>query len=83
MLVWKFGNHSYNHAHVNKLSYEQNIDDMNKCNELIEKITGEEVKYYRGPYGEYNNTVIQAAKVLNMQTIQWDVDSLDYKRFKN
>ena len=51
---------------------------MKKCNELIEQITGIKVKYYRGPYGEYNNTVIQAAKELNMQVVQWDVDTLDY-----
>jgi len=75
----EIGNHSYNHAHVNKLSYEQNIEDMKKCNELIQNITGKQVKYYRGPYGEYNNTVIQAAKSLNMQVIQWDVDTLDYE----
>ena len=78
MQEWKFGNHSYNHAHVNNLSYDKNIDDMKKCNELITNITGEEVKYYRGPYGEYNNTVIQAAKSLNMQVVQWDIDTLDY-----
>ena len=52
---------------------------MKKCNELIEQITGIKVKYYRGPYGEYNNTVIQAAKELNMQVVQWDVDTLDYE----
>lgn len=79
MLVWKYGNHSYSHAHVNKLSYDQNIEDMKKCNELISNITGEEVSYYRGPYGEYNNIVIAAAKELNMQVIQWDIDTLDYR----
>lgn len=52
---------------------------MNKCNELISEITGKDVKYYRGPYGEYNNTVIQAAKSMNMQVVQWDVDTLDYE----
>ncbi len=77
---WKYGNHSFNHAHVNKLSYEKNIEDMKKCNELISEITGKEVNYYRGPYGEYNNTVIQAAKSMNMQVVQWDVDTLTYKR---
>lgn len=79
MQVWKYGNHSYNHAHVNKLSYDQNIEDMKKCNELINNITKKEVKYYRGPYGEYNNAVIQAAKTLNMQVVQWDIDTLDYE----
>ena len=53
---------------------------MTKCNELITSITGESVKFYRGPYGEYNNTVITVAKELNMQVIQWNIDTLDYKR---
>lgn len=52
---------------------------MKKCNELIKGITGKEVRYYRGPYGEYNNTVIQAAEASNMKVIQWDVDTLDYE----
>lgn len=72
------GNHSNSHAHVNNLSYEANIEDMKLCNEKIKKITGEEIKLYRGPYGEYNDTVISAAEKLNMKVIQWDVDTLDY-----
>ena len=60
------------------MSYEENIDDMKKCNDLIEKIAGRKVKYYRGAYGEYSNEVICAAKELGMQVIQWDVDTLDY-----
>lgn len=72
------GNHSDSHAHVNNLSYNANIEDMKKCNEKIQNITGKEVKLYRGPYGEYNNTVITAAESLNMKVIQWDVDTLDY-----
>ena len=74
----EIGNHSDNHAHVNNLSYDANLSDMKKCNEKIEKITGKKVKFYRGPYGEYNNTVITAAENLNMKVIQWDVDTLDY-----
>lgn len=74
----EIGNHSNSHSHVNNLSYNDNIDDMKKCNEKIEKITNEKVKYYRGPYGEYNNVVIKAAENLNMQVIQWDIDTLDY-----
>ena len=75
----EIGNHSYSHAHVNKLSYEQNIDDMKKCNDLISSLTNKNIRFYRGPYGEYNNTVITAAKDLNMFVIQWDIDTLDYE----
>ncbi len=74
----EIGNHSYGHTHVNKISYEENLEDMKKCNELLKNIIGENAKFYRGPYGEYNNTVIKAAESLNMQVIQWDIDTLDY-----
>ena len=74
----EIGNHSNNHAHVNNLSYDANLSDMKKCNEKIEKITGKKVKFYRGPYGEYNNVVISTAEELGMKVIQWDVDTLDY-----
>lgn len=30
-------------------------------------------------YGEYNDTVIEAAESLGHKTIQWSIDSLDYK----
>lgn len=72
-------NHSYNHPHVNNLSLEKNKEQIQKCSDLVKSITGEETKLYRGPYGEYNNTVIEAAQGLGHTTIQWSIDSLDYK----
>lgn len=75
----KFGNHSYSHPHVNNLSYEKNVEEIQKCSDLIEKITGKKTTLYRGPYGEYNNTVIRAAKAAHHETIQWNLDTLDYK----
>ncbi len=75
----EIGYHSDTHPHVNKMSYSENALDMENCNNKIEEITGEKVKFYRGPYGEYNNTVIRAAENLGMKVIQWDIDSLDYK----
>ncbi|MBQ9279926.1 MAG: polysaccharide deacetylase family protein [Clostridia bacterium] len=74
----EIGNHSYAHAHVNKLSFEDNVKDMQNCNALIEEIIDGKVRFYRGPYGEYNNTVIKAVENLNMKVIQWDIDTLDY-----
>lgn len=60
------------------MTYEENLEDMRECNNLIEEITGKKVRYYRGAYGEYNNEIITAAEELGMQVIQWDVDTLDY-----
>ena len=75
----EIGNHSYSHPHVNNLELDKNEEQIQKCSDLIKKITGEGTKLYRGPYGEYNNTVIQSAEELGHKTIQWSIDTLDYK----
>lgn len=74
----EIGNHSFTHPHVNSLSLEDNVKQINDCNELIKQITGVSPMLYRAPYGEYNDTVIKASKKVNMYAIQWNVDSLDY-----
>ncbi len=76
--VKKYGSHSDTHPHVNNLSYEKNIEEIEKSNEKIEKITGKRTSLYRAPYGEYNNTVIKAATDKGYYTIQWSLDTLDY-----
>ncbi|MBE5822030.1 MAG: polysaccharide deacetylase family protein [Clostridiales bacterium] len=75
----EIANHSNTHPHVNKLSYEQNINEINSCSNKVKNITGKPTTLYRGPYGEYNNTVIEAANSTNHQAIQWNIDTLDYK----
>lgn len=75
----KYGSHSDTHPHVNSLSYEKNIEEIEKSNDKIEKIIGKRTNLYRAPYGEYNNTVIKAANDKSYYTIQWSLDTLDYK----
>ena len=74
----EIASHSNTHPHVNNLSYEKNIEEIEKNNDKIEKITGKRTKIYRAPYGEYNDTVIQAATDKGYYTIQWNLDTLDY-----
>ena len=45
----------------------------------IEKITGEKVELFRAPYGDYDDELIKTASELGFYTVQWDVDSLDWK----
>jgi len=67
------------HAHVAKLSYEQNVNEILKCTEKIKDITGKETKLYRCPYGEYNDTVIKSATENEYKVVQWSIDTLDYE----
>ena len=75
----EIANHSNTHPHVNNLSIEENVGEIQLCSEKIEKITGKKTTLYRGPYGEYNNNVIRAAKEAGHTTIQWNIDTLDYE----
>lgn len=74
----EIGSHSDTHPHVNNLSYEKNIEEIEKSNDKIEKLTGVRTNLYRAPYGEYNDTVIKAATDRGYFTIQWNLDTLDY-----
>ena len=76
----EIGNHSNTHPHVNNLSLSENTAEIEKASEKIEKITGKSTNLYRAPYGEYNNTVLNAATEKNHKTIQWNLDTLDYTR---
>ena len=72
-------NHSNTHPHMPQLSNAQMIDELSSCNEKIAKVTGRTPTLFRCPYGDYNNPTIEAVNSLNMNTIQWSVDSMDWK----
>ena len=72
-------NHSDDHAHFSKLPADQITINIETCNDKIESVTGVRPSLFRPPYGEYNDNVISTVSSMNMQTIQWDVDSLDWK----
>lgn len=72
-------NHSATHPYMTKLSKEAMIEQLDICNDKIEAITGKRPTLFRCPYGDYNNSVIDAVESIGMKAIQWDVDSLDWQ----
>lgn len=75
----EIGNHSNTHPHVNNLTYEQNLEEIEKCSQKIEQLTGSKTTLYRAPYGEYNETVTKAVYENEYYMIQWNKDTLDYQ----
>ncbi len=73
-------NHGYSHAHMAQIPEAKIQEEIRRCTEVIEKISGTKVTLFRPPYGEYNSTTVRVAKKMNYQSIQWDVDSLDWKK---
>lgn len=75
----KVQNHSNSHPHMPQLSAEQMAAELTACNEKIAAVTGEKPVLFRPPYGDYDNTTIKTTEAAGMYTIQWDVDSLDWR----
>lgn len=75
----EIGSHSNTHPHVNNLSSEKNLEEIQLSVNKLERITGNKTTLYRAPYGEYNDTVIKTAQENGYFTIQWNLDTLDYK----
>lgn len=73
------GTHSNTHPKMSTLSKSQITHELETSMKLISDITGEKVTLFRPPFGDYNDNLINVAGSLGLKTIQWDVDSLDWK----
>lgn len=76
---FEVGNHSSTHPHMSRLSSEQMKLEITTTSEKIRKIIGKDPTVFRPPFGDYNDTLVKTVRSMNMHTIQWDVDSLDWK----
>lgn len=75
------GNHSENHKNMSQLSNAEKKDELMNVHERVKELTGYEMFLFRPPYGDYDNNVITTASACGYYSIQWDVDSLDWKNF--
>ena len=73
------GTHSNTHPKMSTLSKEQIESELKISSDMIKQITNKPVKFFRPPFGDYNDNLLKIAGSLGLKTIQWDVDSLDWK----
>ena len=75
----ELGTHSRTHSYMSKFSEGEIRDELTTSSQAIERITGKKVTLFRPPYGDYDDLLVDTAKDMGLYTIQWDVDSLDWK----
>lgn len=73
-------NHGYSHLKMSTIGNEKCKSEIELCNKKLEEISGVKVKLFRPPYGDYNNLVIDTCNELGCYPIQWNIDSLDWKK---
>lgn len=75
----EMGTHSKTHSKMSELSQDAIDEELRQSSEAIEKITGKSVELFRPPFGDYDDLLIERATARGLYTIQWNVDSLDWK----
>lgn len=73
------GTHSATHSYMSRLSETEIRAELESSSAAITAITGKAVELFRPPYGDYDNLLIDTSNAMGLYTIQWDVDSLDWK----
>ena len=77
----EIGTHSNTHPDLTTLSADNIAMELSTSIQLIENIIGEDrVELFRAPYGAYNNNLLNiASNDYGLKTIQWNIDTLDWK----
>ncbi len=75
----EIGNHSTSHKEMSKQNEQEIIKELKVASDEIEKLIGKPTTLFRPPYGDYDNLVVATARQQGYQTVQWSVDSLDWK----
>ncbi|MDE6374004.1 MAG: polysaccharide deacetylase family protein, partial [Clostridia bacterium] len=75
----EIGTHSATHSYMSKQNAEEIRLELKTSSQAITDVTGKEVELFRPPYGDYDDELIKTASEEGLYTIQWDVDSLDWR----
>lgn len=75
----EIGLHSVSHPYFTSLSPEEMTKEIEANAKAVTEITGKTATVFRFPYGDYNDTAVNTVHGLDLEAIQWSVDSLDWK----
>ena len=75
----ELGSHGYFHRDQDKLDYAANYQEIKTSVDYISKAAGAEIKLFAPPSGAYNDDTIKAALALNLKTVMWSKDTIDWR----
>ncbi|RRQ49716.1 polysaccharide deacetylase family protein [Maribacter algicola] len=72
------GNHTFSHANTFGFFGTSKVtQELNRTNKIVEKLTGLKMTLYRPAFGVTNPSIARAVKNLELNSIGWNVRSLD------
>ncbi|WAA13557.1 polysaccharide deacetylase family protein [Fervidibacillus halotolerans] len=75
----EIGNHSYSHPDFARLTVAETKKELEETNRIIEAAIGVKPSLFAPPSGSFREETVQIADEMNMQTIMWTVDTIDWR----
>lgn len=74
------GNHTWDHAHLSRLSDEQFNAQIDRTTQVLQSISGQEVVCTRPPYGDANPATVAKLAQHGQASVVWSADSRDFEK---
>jgi probable sporulation protein (polysaccharide deacetylase family) len=76
----ELSNHAYSHKNMSELSRSQALSEISKTQQLLEQQLQVNNKLFAPPSGDFNQSTVNIARELNLTTILWTLDTVDWQR---
>lgn len=75
----EIASHGTNHKEHGKISYENNLTEIQTCHEIVKHVLGIDMNLFAPPGGSYSKNTTKAADFLGYKTIMWTRDTIDWR----
>jgi len=75
--LFEIGNHTYSHPHLSRISAASLLHQIGSVDSIFHSLTGRTMGYFRPPYGELTDSVVNAAASFGLTTVLYDLPSGD------
>lgn len=75
----EIGNHGYFHKQHDKLTETENREEILRCNQFISLAIGGTPQLFAPPSGAYSDATLSAVSRLQMKTVLWTKDTIDWR----
>jgi len=75
----EIGNHGTLHKQHSRLSLNENMDEIKRCEQLVAEACGVRTLLFAPPSGDYSQVTLEAADRLGYATIMWTADTIDWR----
>ncbi len=76
----EIGNHTYHHVRLSDISETEAIEEIQKTEEIVRRVTGYETHLFRPPEGAYNENALAAFAGTTYRFVLWTVDTRDWEK---